>query len=491
MTELVTSLYIVAALLGGSFALAEFRLLARFLRHRGEVRRAAQGSGGVREAGAPDGEAPTVTIQIPLYNERLAARRVILAAAAQDYPRDRFDLQVLDDSTDETSEIVRAAVEEVRALGIRAEHLRRTDRRGYKAGALAAGLEHSKAELVALFDADFTPEPGFLREAVLESGAFRDPRVAFVQARWSLAHSARGYFLAALALFLDRHFYVQKPTRAFAGQVTVFNGSAGVWRRAAIDAVGGWSSDTLTEDLDLSYRCALAGWQGRYLHDIAVPNELPEHMRSFKLQQRRWAKGNAQCLLKLGRRVMDPSNGLRDRWEEAFLLAGYGIHPVLLANLALWPWAVLYVDRTFFLVMQAVMSLATLVAPVSFLVTVRERGDRWSADALAQVVAGIVVGVGLMVNNAVGQLQGFLHEGGEFVRTPKGRLSQPAGMGGLRPYATPLHWTFFLELAVLAYCMGTAFLLIARGEPVWALPMLLWGMCVGVVISLQMTPQAA
>ena len=490
MPVLITVLYILAALLGASFAIAEFRLLARFLRNRDSVR------AGVRSrkdrASRVDGNAPppTVTIQLPLYNERLAARQVILAAAAQGYPADRFDIQVLDDSTDETTALVTEVVDELRAKGIRIEHVHRSVRTGYKAGALAEGLKRSTADFVAVFDADFTPQPDFLRRALVEEDAFQDPTVAFIQTRWSTSHAMEGLFYSALALLLDRHFYIQKPTRAFSGQVTTFNGSGGIWRRTAIESAGGWSADTLTEDLDLSYRCALAGWRGRYLHDISVPNELPEHMRAFKLQQRRWARGNAQCFLKLTRRVMDSGNRLIDRWDEAFLLAGYGIHPVLLANLALWPWAVIYMDRTYFLVMQGVMSLALLVAPVSFLLTVHERGDRWNLESVGQVVAGLCLGIGLMVNNTVGQIQGFLLGEGEFARTPKGWHSLDATPAmAPRPYVSPLHWTFFAELGVLAYCLLGSTVLMSRGEALWALPLVFWGMCLGLVVHLQLTPQ--
>lgn len=496
MPLLVTALYLVAALVGASFALAEFRLLLRFVRHRKEVREAVSSrvakplTAGVGGGTHKGWEAPTVTVQLPLYNERLAARDLILAVAAQEYPRDRFDIQVLDDSTDETTEVVREAVADVRRRGVRIEHIRREVRTGYKAGALAHGLERSGAEYVALFDADFRPGPEFLHRVLVQEDAFSDPSVAFVQTRWSLAHSVRGIFHSALALLLDRHFYIQKPTRVFVGQVTMFNGSAGIWRRAAIEAAGGWSADTLTEDLDLSYRCALEGLRGVYLHDVTVPNELPEHMRSFKIQQRRWARGNAQCFRKLSGRVLDSRNPLRDRWEEAFLLAGYGIHPVILANLLLWPWAVLYVDRTFFWIMQGIMSLATLVAPVSFLITLRERGEPSWMDALGQAMAGLCLGMGLMVNNTVGQIQGFLSGKGAFVRTPKGWMSRGVGAAGvLRPYATPLHWTFFAELLVMAYCLVTGAMLIAAGDALWAFPLFFWCGCLGLVVHLQMTPQ--
>ncbi|MEK7401484.1 MAG: glycosyltransferase family 2 protein [Gemmatimonadota bacterium] len=489
MPVLVTVMYLVAAVIGASFAVAEVRMLLRFLMNRAAIRAGMRPHRGTAAATTVS-RLPKVTIQIPLYNERLSARQAILASAGQDYDKDRFDVQVLDDSTDETREVVAATIAEVKAKGVRIEQLQRDNRAGYKAGALAAGLKRSTAEFVAVFDADFDPRPDFLRRVMVEEDAFHDPKVAFLQTRWAFEHAAGSLFQSAMALLLDRHFYIQKPSRAFAGQVMTFNGSAGVWRRAAIDAAGGWTSDTLTEDLDLSYRCALAGWHGRYVHDIAVPNELPEEMRAFKLQQRRWARGNAQCFRKLMGRVLDTKNRLRDRWEEAFLLAGYGIHPVLLLNLVLWPWAVLYVDRALFWGMQALMSLATLVAPFSFLMTLRERGDEWRLRTVGHVLAGIGIGIGLMVNNTVAQVQGFLANEGEFARTPKGRSTDSAGRGlALKAYASPLHWTFWLELVVVGYCVWTGALLVQRGESLWALALLFWGLCVGLVVLLQVRPR--
>jgi cellulose synthase/poly-beta-1,6-N-acetylglucosamine synthase-like glycosyltransferase len=492
MSVLISVLYSVAALLAASFAFVELRMLWRFLTNREAIRAAAASHRDPTPR--PDRVPPTVTIQIPLYNERTTAEQVLRAAAAQDYPRDRFDIQVLDDSTDETREIVARVVEEVRRTGVRIEQLHREDRKGYKAGALAAGLERTDAEFLALFDADFVPEPSFLRSLLVEEQAFNDPHVAFVQARWAWGGQARGVLTSALALLLDRHFFVQKPTRAFLGDVTTFNGSAGIWRRRAVDEAGGWSAETLTEDLDLSYRCALRGWRGAYVQDVSVANELPAHMRAFKMQQHRWAKGNAQCFRSLTGRVMASKGMLRDRLDEAFLLAGYAIHPILLANLLLWPWAVLVMDRGLFLVLQSFMGIAVLVAPLSFIITVVERDGRWSLGSLGEIVAGICIGIGLMVNNAAGQIQGFVEAGGEFVRTPKS--NRPAGgtvlaSGAGKQYASPLHWTFFAELLVIAYCFAGTALLLSRGEAAWAIPMFFWAMCLGLVVQLQMAPRLA
>jgi len=492
MSALISVLYTVAAVLAAAFAFVELRMLWRFLANRAAIRAAAASHRPT--APASDRVPPTVTIQIPLYNERTTAEQIVRAAAAQDYPRDRFDIQVLDDSTDDTTEILARVVEEVRRSGVRIELLHRTDRSGYKAGALAAGLTRTDAEFLALFDADFVPEPSFLRRLLVEDQAFDDPHVAFVQARWAWGGKVRGVLPQALALLMDRHFFVQKPTRVFLGDVTTFNGSAGIWRRRAVDEAGGWSADTLTEDLDLSYRCALKGWRGAYLHDVSVANELPGHMRAFKMQQHRWAKGNAQCFRSLTGRVMAAKGIVRDRLDEVFLLAGYLIHPILLTNLLLWPWAVLLMDRTLFYVLQSFMGLAVLVAPLSFGLTVVERDGRWSFASLGEIVAGICIGIGLMVNNSAGQIQGFIEAGGEFVRTPKSNRpagAKPAATGAVKQYSSPLHWTFFAELLVIAYCLAGTALLVSRGEALWAIPMLFWAMCLGLVVQFQMAPRVA
>lgn len=542
MPALISLLYGVAAVFGAAFAVIELRMLYRFLTNRAEIRAGA--SAYDQEALGTDRTqeevTPTVTIQIPLYNERTSAEQIVRAAAAQDYPRDKFDIQVLDDSTDETSDIVAGVAEEVLAEGVRIEHIRRGHRTGYKAGALSEGLQRSDARFVALFDADFVPDPGFLRALLVDDRPFDDPTVAFAQARWSWARGFDRLLPSALSLLLDRHFAIQKPTQEFVGNVTTFNGSAGIWRRAAIDDAGGWTADTLTEDLDLSYRCALRGWHGRYVQSVHVPNELPEHMRAFKLQQRRWAKGNAQCFRKLTGRVLGSGSIVRDRLDEAFVLAGYAIHPLLLMSLVLWPWAVLYVDRTLFWVLQALMSLGMIAALLSFFVTVQERDKRLSLRSVGEVLFGMGVGMGLMVNNTVGQIQGFFQSGGEFLRTPKGTalasggpdaaatpdavevpgaiegspttagdrangapgavaeaaassraVDAPAAIAPVtraRPkaYASPLDWTFFAEILVMAYCAFGAALLIQSGEAFWSVPMFMWALCMGLMVQQQM-----
>lgn len=502
MTAPITVLFGVAAVLSAAFGLMELRMLARFLKNRREIRRVTGALGNDAPEGDV-GEPPTVTIQIPLYNERTAAEQIVRAAAAQTYPADRFDIQVLDDSTDETTEIVARVTEQLRAEGVRVRHLHRAERDGYKAGALAEGLEASDAEFVAVFDADFVPDPDFLRKMLIERRVFDDATVAFAQARWAWdADERKSWLTRVLSLLLDRHFLIQKPVRAWARNVTTFNGSGGIWRRAAIDDAGGWASDTLTEDLDLSYRCALNGWRGRYLEDVKVVNELPNHVRAFKLQQRRWAKGTAQCLRKLIGRVMGSGDRVTDRWEELTLLAGYAIHPLLLTCLFLWPWAVLYVDRTLFWVMQALMALGIVAAAVSMLLTARERDGRLSFGGVREVVSGLMLGVGIMINNTVGQLEGLVESGGEFVRTPKKAHAptsaaatpdrpDPAPTPSAEGYATPLHWTFFAEVGVMVYCAWGLLFLVQSGEPLWAIAMGSWGLCIGLVVVQQIVRSRA
>jgi hypothetical protein len=192
---------------------------------------------------------------------------------------------------------------------------------------------------------------------------------------------------------------------------------------------------------------------------------------------------------------MSAKNVVRHRWDEAFMLAGYAIHPLLLASLLLWPWAVVYVDRTLFWVLQGFMSLGIVAAGASFLITVRERDEPWSIETLGRVVAGLCVGMGLMVNNTVGQVQGFMTAGGEFARTPKRKHTVKdralAAMGADRPYSSPLHWTFFAEVLVIAYCLAGAVFLVQQGEGLWSLAMLFWAACLGLMVQQQMTPRLA
>jgi cellulose synthase/poly-beta-1,6-N-acetylglucosamine synthase-like glycosyltransferase len=481
--NLVAFVYAVTAGLAALYASFEGRFLWHFVRRRQQIRDAQQQP----KAAVPidDLLAPMLTIQIPLYNERATASVAIRAAAAQDYPRERLEIQVLDDSTDETTAIVASTVAELQAQGVRIEHIHREHRKGFKAGALANGLACSEGELVAIFDADFAPPPNFARRLILELRTFDDSGVAFVQARWGFVNSDENLVTLAQALLIDRHFYVQKPTWQHLGRVTMFNGSAGIWRRSAIDDSGGWSADTLTEDLDLSYRAAMRGWRGRYVASVASDSELPAHLLAFKLQQRRWAKGCAQAVKKLGRDVARAS-GMRGRVDELFVIGGYVVHPILLLNTLLWPWAVLYSKpREVFLTAQVIVSLATLVGPISFALSAREVGRPLSWTFVRDVTFATLLGIGLMVNNTFAHLTGYLPRKHSFDRTPK-----RAGRAEVTSYALSVDWTLGAELLLLAYCIASAVFLIREGQGVWAPPCLLWSIAMSIMIALQLAPAA-
>src|SRR3989449_2644652 len=266
---------------------------------------------------------PYVTVQLPLFNERYVAARLVRAVAALDYPADRLEIQVLDDSTDDTAEIVAGVVGELRAQGVRVAHCRRTVRTGFKAGALAEGLATARGEFIAIFDADFVPPRDFLRAALPH---FTE-RVAVVQARWGHLNRSYSALTVAQALGMDGHFGVEQSARAGSGLLLNFNGTAGVWRKAAIIDAGGWQSDTLTEDLDLSYRAQLRGWRIVYRPGIVGPAELPVVITGFKSQQRRWAKGAIQTAVKLLPAIARAPFSLWTKYQAFIHLTYYMIYP--------------------------------------------------------------------------------------------------------------------------------------------------------------------
>jgi cellulose synthase/poly-beta-1,6-N-acetylglucosamine synthase-like glycosyltransferase len=364
-------------------------------------------------------ETPRLTVQLPVYNEAYVVERLIDAVARLRYPRDRFEVQVLDDSTDRTSRIAREAVERWRARGISISYRHRPVRTGFKAGALAAGLRVASGELIAVFDADFRPPPDFLERAV---GAFTDPRVGMVQARWGHANRRHSLLTRLQALLLDGHFVLEHGGRHRGGCFFNFNGAAGIWRRAAIESAGGWQHDTLTEDLDLSYRAQLAGWRFVFLPDVVAPAELPVEMSAFKLQQHRWAKGSIQTCRKVLPAVLRADVPLRVKAEALLhLTANFNyllvlalcvlILPALAARIASGAQRLLLVDAVVF-------GLAAVSVFTFHAVCQREIGGRWWAR-LQDLPAMVALGLGLSVNNAVAVVEALSGSTGEFRRTPK------------------------------------------------------------------------
>ncbi len=360
-------------------------------------------------------DSPVVTVQLPLFNERTVVRRLIQAVGALDWPADRLEIQVLDDSTDETRDAVDEEVARLVARGLDAKVLRRADRVGFKAGALDHGLRHARGDLVCIFDADFLPAADFLRRTL---PAFEDERIGMVQARWEHVNRDESPLTRAQSALLDGHFVIEHKVRHDHGLFFNFNGTAGIWRRRAIEDAGGWQHDTLTEDLDLSYRAQLAGWRFRYLPMVCAPAEVPPTMTSFKTQQHRWAKGSLQVAKKLGPSILRARLPLAVKLEAAAHLLGYTGHPALLVFALLVPFSV---GRGAFL--DGFGSFAMFLLCTASVFTFYDRSQRAVGRGLrarlAEVPAAVALGIGLSVNQTRAVLEGLFGSTGEFVRTPK------------------------------------------------------------------------
>jgi len=348
---------------------------------------------------------PRVTVQLPIYNELYVAERLIDAVARLDYPADLLEIQVLDDSTDETTEIIHAAVQRLKVSGISIEQLRRATRVGFKAGALASGMAHARGEFVAIFDADFIPPPDFLKRAL---PYFANPRVAFVQTRW--AHVNRDYSLLTLlqSLIIDAHFMVEQFARWRAGYWFNFSGTAGIWRRAAMDDAGGWKADTLTEDLDLSYRAFLRGWHALYLRDVEVPAELPVTLTAYRRQQHRWARGSLECALKYIPPVWKANITLAQKIQATIHLTGYGIHILMFALALSFPALVVLPEH--FPGFHNIFNLAlvfnlTTFAPLLLTMVAQRQLGRRGWQVLPGALFLTALGAGMLLNTVRGALQ--------------------------------------------------------------------------------------
>ena len=408
-----------------------------------------------REPDAPPPAAwPRVTVQLPVYNEPEMVERLLAAAARLEYPRP-VEIQLLDDSTDETSVIAARAVAALVRAGHRVVHLRRSERRGFKAGALADGLALAEGEALAIFDADFLPEPDFLLRTLPHLLA---PGVGVVQARWGHQNRDEGPLTRAQALAIDGHFGVEQPARAGTpGYLGAFNGSAGAWRREAIAAAGGWSADTLTEDLDLSLRAQFAGWRVRYLEGVVVPAELPRTAGALKAQQRRWAQGSIQNARKHWRAVLTAPLSIAARLEAMLHLTHYFVQPlILLSVLLLVPLDLAVLaggDRPGLATLALPLLLASGGPTAMYLAAQHRLGQRWWAR-LRDLPWLLLLGTGLCVSNTVGVVRALAGGGGTFERTPKGSRMR-AGQGGVA--------LGLVEVAIGLGCFALAADLLGRG----------------------------
>jgi cellulose synthase/poly-beta-1,6-N-acetylglucosamine synthase-like glycosyltransferase len=431
---------------------------------------------------------PKVTIQLPIYNERYVVDRLIDAVAALDYPRDRLEIQVLDDSTDETQQVARAAVERQRALGLPIQYLHRTNRIGFKAGALAEGLRQASGELIAIFDADFLPPPDFLRRTVPYLVA--DPKVGMVQARWTYVNRQYSLLTEIEAILLDGHFVIEHGARFRRGVFFNFNGTAGVWRRAAIEDAGGWHYDTLTEDTDLSYRAQLRGWKFIYLPEVECPSELPVEMNAFKTQQARWAKGLMQTARKTLPLVLRAPVSWRIKAEAVLHLTANISYPLMVVlSVILLPAMIVRFYQGWFQMLLIDLPLfvaSTCSVSTFYLVSQRELYPRTWKRTFLLLPMVMAVGIGLCVRNARAVLEALFGIRSEFARTPKYRIEQK-GQSWLRnKYRRRAGWSPVMELALGAYFLFTVFYAY-QNENYATLPFLLlfvWGYLYTGILSL-------
>ncbi len=425
---------------------------------------------------------PKVTIQLPIFNERYVVERLVDAISQFDYPRELLDIQVLDDSTDETREVARACVERHAAMGLPIVYIHRTNREGFKAGALEHGLNTAQGEFVAIFDADFIPTSDFLRRTIpyfLAPGSGEN--IGMVQTRWTYLNSDYSLLTRVETILLDGHFVIEHGGRSRRGTYFNFNGTAGVWRRAAIAAAGGWQHDTLTEDTDLSYRAQLKGWRFVYLPDIECASELPVDMNGFKAQQARWAKGLIQTAKKILPRVLRSDAPFHVKSEAFFHLTANISYPlmVLLSTMLLPAMIVRFYQGWFqMLVIDLPLFLASTCSISSFYLAAQKElhPKSWMRTFLYMPFV-MATGIGISVRNAQAVLEALAGKKSDFARTPKFSIEGKSGTFAAKKYRNKAGWMPYFEVALGLYFAFTVFYSI-RNENYATVPFLLlfvWG----------------
>ncbi len=413
---------------------------------------------------ADPAEWPVVTVQLPLYNERFVVERLIDAVARFDYPSDKLEIQVLDDSTDETHQLAAARVAHWSARGIQIEHVARTDRTGYKAGALEHGLKTAKGKFIAIFDADFLPNPGFLKQTVPVLAA--DIKLGLVQARWGHLNDTSSMLTRIQSALLDSHFVIEQEVRNASGLFINFNGTAGVWRKTCIEDAGGWQHDTLTEDLDLSYRAQMLGWKFRYLAHTVAPAELPESVSVWRQQQFRWTKGTVESAFKLLPSLWKSPLRFGIKVQGTFHLSGFFVFPAILIAVLLH--APLLVAREAGLAPSdayfATLGLGIIAfAGVVFAHISAQRAlyPDWK-KRIRYEPALLAAALGLAVNNTRGLLEAVVRHRTPFVRTPKSGNEGGHSFYSKRPDIVVL----WLERAFAVYSLAGLVALLVAGA--WA-----------------------
>ena len=401
---------------------------------------------------------PRVTVQLPTFNEQYVVERLLDSICKLKYPQEKLDIQVLDDSTDETVEVARNLVERYAALGNPISYHHRVNREGFKAGALAEGLKTAKGEFIAIFDADFTPPEDFLLRTIHH---FTDSKIGMVQTRWTHINRNYSFLTQVEAILLDGHFVLEHSGRARSGVFFNFNGTAGVWRRAAIDEAGGWQHDTLTEDTDLSYRAQLRGWRFIYLQDVECPAELPVEMTAFKTQQARWAKGLIQTGKKILPRVLRSDAPLHTKIEAWYHLTANLSYPLMIVlSVLMLPAMIIRFYQGWFqiLFIDLPLFLASTFSISSFyLVSQRELFPKTWQRALLYLPLLMALGVGLTVTNTKAVIEALIGKESAFARTPKYNVESKKDKVGATKYRRRLGWVPWVELLIGSYFALTVY----------------------------------
>ena len=464
LSVLIIIIYGAALLFIFGFSISQLNLLIVYLKNKAREKREKN----IQQHA--DYPFPGVTIQLPVYNELYVAERLIDAVAQLDYPKELLEIQVLDDSTDETTDVISRKVKSVREKGLTIHHIRRDSREGFKAGALAHGLQFAKNEFIAIFDSDFLPLPDFLKRTM---AVFEDKKIGVVQARWDHLNKDYSLLTRLQAFGLDAHFTIEQKGRNAAGHFINFNGTAGVWRTACIIDSGGWQSDTLTEDLDLSYRAQLKGWKFIYLEDVNVPAELPVTMSALKNQQYRWNKGAAECAKKNLLKVLQEKNiRLSTKLHAVFhlmnstvfvavVISGLLSIPMLLIKAEYRQFHWMFFFASFFLVGFLVLSVFYYTAHAQK----KENFFRNIFQFIKTFPVFLSVSMGLALHNAVAVLEGYFGRKTSFMRTPKFNIrSSEQSWKGNRYLESRVSWITVVEALLALYFTGGLLLAFVTGD---------------------------
>jgi len=413
---------------------------------------------------------PIITVQLPIFNERYVSRRLVDAVCKLDYPRDRMQIQVLDDSTDDTQDILSGTVQEYKNQGFWIEYIHRVNRSGFKAGALQDAMPLVKGNYIAIFDADFIPSANWLKDTIRHYVDNPEANVAVVQTRWGHVNSEYSLLTKLQSTGIDGHFAIEQQARCNNGYFLNFNGTAGIWNREAIIDAGGWHADTLAEDMDLSYRAQLKGWKVVYDNNIVAPAELPVAMLAFKLQQFRWAKGSIQCAKKLIFQIWRADLSFVVKFQATMHLTGYFAHPLMLLLILISiPLMLVTPDDAIALrlsiesVWSIFMLPATFGPPFLYFNAQRDLYPKFWHRRLGRIFLLAILGTGISWSNSRAVYAGLSNTGANFRRTPKFDIKHKSDRWDNKAYKIPLDATAWIELSLCVYSAIAAMLALSKG----------------------------